>query len=187
VRKRIQCHDGALDIKNASDFVTVSNNIIEQHDKTGLVGQSDSNTGDEGHQTITFASNLYRNLGQRAPRVRFGKVHSVNNYFVGSKTDAVYPHQYSFGTGLNSKIISQNNAFDITGAAAGSCTAVVKNPNTDNPEGNFADSGSLLNGAALAGCTAPTAVGWTVPYSYPTLATSQVRGFVLANAGTGRI
>ncbi|MEN3361181.1 MAG: pectate lyase [Mycobacteriales bacterium] len=187
VRKHIQCHDGAVDIKNASDFVTVSNNIIEQHDKTTLVGQSDSNTSDEGHQTITFAANLYRNLGQRAPRVRFGKVHSVNNYFVGSRTDAVYPYQYSFGTGLKSKIISENNAFDITGAAAGSCTAVVKNPNTDNPEGNFADSGSLVNGAALAGCTAPTAVGWTVPYSYPKIATSQVRASVLANAGTGKI
>lgn len=187
VRKRIQCHDGALDIKNAADFVTVSNTIIEAHDKTTLVGQSDSNTSDEGHQTITFAGNLYRNLGQRAPRVRFGKVHSVNNYLTGAKADPVYPHQYSFGTGINSKIISENNAFDITGAAAGSCTAVVKNPNTDNPEGNFVDSGSLVNGAALTGCTAPTAVGWTPPYSYPRLPTAQVRAAVLANAGTGRI
>jgi pectate lyase len=187
VVKHIQCHDGAVDIKNAADFVTVSNNVIEQHDKTTLVGQSDSNTGDDGHQTITFAGNLYRNLGQRAPRVRFGKVHSVNNYFVGSKTDPVYPHQYSIGTGLNSKIISQNNFFDIAGATAGSCPAVVKNPNTDNPEGAFTDSGSLVNGAALTGCTAPTAVGWTVPYSYPTLPTAQVPAFVLANAGTGRI
>ena len=187
VVKHIQCHDGALDIKNASDYVTVSNNIIEQHDKTTLVGQSDSNTSDEGHQPITFADNLYRNLGQRAPRGRFGKVHTVNNYFVGSKTDPVYPHQYSIGTGLNSKIISQNNVFDITGAVAGSCTAVVKNPNTDNPEGNFVDSGSLVNGTALGGCTAPTAVGWNVPYSFPTLATSQVKAYVLANAGTGKI
>jgi pectate lyase len=187
VRKHIQCHDGALDIKNASDFVTVSNTVVEQHDKTTLVGQSDSNTSDEGHQTITFAGNLYRNLGQRAPRVRFGKVHTVNNYFVGSRTDAVYPQQYSIGTGLRSKIISENNVFDIAGAAAGSCTAVVKNPNTDNPEGNFADSGSVVNATALGGCTAPTAVGWTVPYSYPRLPTSQVRDHVLANAGTGKI
>ena len=187
VVKHIQYHDGALDIKTASDYVTVSNNIIEQHDKTTLVGQSDSNTSDEGHQTITFARNLYRNLGQRAPRVRFGEVHTVNNYFVGSKTDPVYPHQYSIGPGLNSKIISQNNVFDITGATAGSCAAVVKNPNTDNPEGNFTDSGSLVNGTALTGCTAPTAVGWTVPYSYSPLATSQVKDYVLANAGTGKI
>jgi len=115
--------------------------------------------------------------------VRFGKVHTVNNYFVGSKTDVAYPYEYSIGTGLNSKIISQNNVFDITGAAAGSCPTVVKNPATANPEGNFVDSGSLVDGATLAGCTAPTAVGWTVPYSYPTLAASQVRNSVLANAG----
>ena len=187
VAKHIQCHDGALDVKNASDYVTVSNTIFEQHDKNTLVGQSDTKTGDEGHQTITFAANLYRNVGQRSPRVRFGMLHSVNNYFVGSKTDPVYPHQYSIGTGLKSKIISENNVFDITGATAGSCAAVVKNPNTDNPEGNFKDSGSLVNGTALTGCTAPTAVGWTVPYSYTTLPASQVKSSVLANAGTGKI
>jgi pectate lyase len=189
VVKHIQCHDGALDIKNASDYVTVSNNIVEQHDKTTLVGQSDSNTADEGHQTISFLDNLYRNLGQRAPRVRFGMVHTANNYFVGSRTDSIYPYQYSIGTGLKSKIISENNAFDIAGATAGSCAAVVKNPNTDNPEGNFIDSGSLVNGAPLAGCTAPTAVGWSLPSGYPytKLATSLVKNHVLANAGTGRI
>jgi pectate lyase len=189
VAKHIQCHDGALDIKNASDFVTVSNTIVEQHDKTSLVGQSDSNTVDEGHQTISFLGNLYRNLGQRAPRVRFGKVHVANNYFAGSKTDPVYPHQYSIGTGLASKIISANNVFDITGAAAGSCAAVVKNPNSDNAEGNFTDSGSLVNGAALTGCTAPTAVGWSLPagYGYTLLPTAQVAASVLANAGTGKV
>ena len=189
VVKHIQCHDGSLDIKKASDYVTVSNTIFEQHDKNSLVGSSDSNTGDEGHQTISFLGNLYRNIGQRAPRVRFGMVHTAGNYFVGSKTDAAYPHLYSIGTGLKSKIISENNVFEITGAKAGSCTDVVKNPNTANPEGNFKDSGSLVNGAALAGCTAPTAVGWSLPsgYSYPKLAASQVKASVLANAGTGKI
>jgi pectate lyase len=188
VRKHIQCHDGALDVKNASDYVTVANTIFESHDKNNLLGQSDSNTADEGHQTISFLGNLFRNVGQRAPRVRFGMVHSAGNYFVGSKTDPVYPYQYSIGTGLKSKIISSNNVFDITGVAAGSC-AVVKNPNTDNPEGNFKDTGSLVNGVALAGCTAPTAVGWSLPagYPYPNLPAAQVKSSVLANAGTGRI
>jgi pectate lyase len=187
VAKHIQCHDGSLDVKNASDYVTVSNTIFEQHLKNTLVGQSDSNTEDEGHQTISFIGNLYRSVGQRAPRVRFGKVHTANNYFVGSTTDPVYPYLYSIGTGLDSKVISDNNVFDIAGAAAGSCAAVVKNPNTDNPEGNFKDVGSLVNGVALGGCTAPTAVGWTVPYTYPKLPTAQVKASVLANAGTGKI
>jgi pectate lyase len=189
VAKHIQCHDGSLDIKNGSDFVTVSNTIFEQHDKNTLVGQSDTKTSDEGHQTISFLANLYRNIGQRAPRVRFGMVHTANNYFVGSKSASVYPHLYSIGTGIKSKIISENNVFDITGAAAGSCTAVVTNPNTANPEGNFKDSGSLVNGAPLAGCTAPTAVGWSLPsgYSYPKLPAAQVKASVLANAGTGKL
>ena len=63
-------------------------------------------TGDIGHQSISFLDNLYRNITQRAPRVRFGKVHTANNYFTGSKTDPVYPHLYSIGTGLQSQIIS---------------------------------------------------------------------------------
>jgi len=189
VVKRIQCHDGALDIKKASDYVTVSNSIFEQHDKNTLVGSSDSNTGDDGHQTISFIGNLFDNIGQRAPRVRFGKVHLAGNYFAGSKTDIAYPHLYSIGTGLKSKIISENNVFEITGARAGACTAVVMNPNTANPEGYFTDSGSVLNGTALTGCTAPTAVGWSLPsgYPYPKTATSQVKASVLANAGTGKI
>lgn len=189
VAKRIQCHDGALDVKNASDFVTISNTIFEQHEKNMLVGQSDSKTTDEGHQTISFIGNLFRNVGSRSPRVRFGMVHVANNYFVGSKTDPVYPHSYSIGTGLKSKIISENNVFDITGAVAGSCAAVVKNPNTANPEGNLKDSGSLVNGAPLSGCTAPTAVGWSLPSGYPyqKLPTSQVKNSVLANAGPGKI
>jgi pectate lyase len=189
VRKHIQCHDGALDVKKASDYVTVSNTVFAQHDKNTLVGSSDSNTGDEGHQTISFIGNLYDNVGQRAPRVRFGKVHLAGNYFTGSKTSAAYPHLYSVGTGLKSKIISTNNVFEISGARAGACTDVVKNPNTANPEGNFADSGSLVNGATLAGCSAPTAVGWSLPsgYPYPKTATAQVKASVLAHAGVGKI
>lgn len=189
VRKHIQCHDGSLDIKNTSDFVTVSNTIFEQHDKNTLVGQSDSKTADIGHQTITFIGNLYRNIGQRAPRVRFGEVHTVNNYFVGSKTATVYPNLYSIGTGIQSQIISEDNVFDIAGATAGRCNDVVTNPNTDNPDGNFKDTGSTVNGSALAGCSAPSAVSWSLPsgYKYTKLPASQVAASVLANAGTGKI
>ncbi len=189
VRKRVQCHDGAVDVKNGADYVTISNSVIEEHDKTDLVGASDSRTSDDGHLKVSFLANLYRNSAERSPRVRFGQVHVADNYYAGSKTDIAYPYLYSIGTGLKSKIISDDNVFEITGATAGKCTDVVYNPNSANPEGAFVDTGSTINGAALTGCTAPTSVGWSLPsgYSYPKLATSQVKTYVQANAGTGKI
>jgi pectate lyase len=189
VAKRVQCHDGAVDIKNGADYVTVSDTILEQHDKTDLIGSSDKTTSDAGHLKISFIANLYRNSAERSPRVRFGEVHVADNYYSASTTDVAYPFLYAIGTGLQSKIISTDNVFEIGGATAGKCTDVVRNPNTANPEGAFTDTGSTVNGTTLAGCTAPTAVGWSLPsgYTYPNLSTSQVKAYVLANAGTGRI
>lgn len=189
VVKRVQCHDGAVDIKNGADYITLSNAILEEHDKNDLVGSSDSTTSDDGHLKVSFIADLFRNVSERAPRVRFGQVHSADNYFVGSTTDVAYPFLYSIGTGLKSKIISNNNVFEITGVTAGKCTGVVRNPNTANPEGAFADSGSTVNAVSMTGCTAPTSVGWSLPsgYTYPNLATSQVKAYVIANAGTGKI
>jgi pectate lyase len=189
VAKHIQCHDGSLDVKNTSDWVTVSNTIFDQHLKNTLIGQSDGKTADIGHQTVSFIGNYYNRVGQRSPRVRFGKVHTANNYFVGDTADPVYPYLYSIGTGIQSQILSDNNVFEIAGAAAGSCTAVVRNPNTDNPEGNFKDAGSTVNGKALSGCTAPSSVNWSLPsgYAYPKLSASAVKAAVLANAGPGKI
>lgn len=189
VAKHIQCHDGALDIKNGADYVTVSNTVFDSHDKNTLIGASDSRTSDDGHLTVTFADNLFTAITQRAPRVRFGKVHVVGNYYQGSTTAPVYPQLYSIGTGYRARIISENNVFDIAGVTAGSCRGVVTNPNTAKAEGALTDSGSLVNGTALSGCTAPTSVGWSLPsgYAYPRIAAGSVKSYVLANAGTGRI
>lgn len=183
-----ECHDGSLDVKKGSDFVTVSNNRFELHQKNNLIGSSDSTTSDNGHLTVTFNNNHFLNVAERSPRVRFGKVHVYNNYFEGSRTHAIYPHHYSIGVGYLAKIISQNNAFDIAGAT--SCTNVVTNPGSSSKTGAMTDTGSLLNGAALnfAGkCSFSSAVGWTLPYSAPLLSAADVKQSVLANAGTGKL
>lgn len=183
-----QCHDGALDVKDASDFVTVSNNRFELHEKNNLIGSSDSKTGDEGHMTVTFNNNHYLNVAERAPRVRYGKVHIYNNYFQGSRSHPVYKHQYSIGAGFKSKIISTNNAFEISGAS--SCPDVVKHFGTSSGPGAIIDAGSLLNGGALnlaGSCKLSNAVGWSVPYGFSPLAASAVKASVLGNAGTGKL
>lgn len=183
-----QCHDGALDVKNGSDYVTVSNNRFELHDKNNLIGSSDSTTRDDGHLTVTFHNNHFLDITERAPRVRFGKVHVYNNYYEGDKSDAVYPHGYSIGVAYKAKIISQNNVFDIAGAS--SCAQVIKNPGSSSKTGAITDAGSLLNGSALnlsSACSFSSDVGWTVPYTASPLPASAVKASVQGNAGVGKL
>lgn len=183
-----QCHDAALDVKNGSDYVTISNNRFELHQKNNLIGSSDSTTSDDGHLTVTFNNNHFLHISERAPRVRFGKVHVFNNYFEGSRSHKVYPHKYSVGVGYKAKIIMQNNAFDIAGAS--SCADIANSPGSASKSGAITDAGSLLNGAALnlAGkCSFSSSVGWTPPYTANPASASSVKQSVLNNAGTGKI
>jgi pectate lyase len=179
-----QCHDGSLDITNASDYVTVSYNVFGQHDKTTLVGGSDSATADEGKLRVTFSNNVYRDVVQRAPRVRFGQVHLFNNYYVGSKSASPYAHSYSVGAGKDAKILSHNNVFEIAGAQG--CDRVVNNMSSANP-GAFRDSGSLLNGAALGACAVSNAVTWSVPYAFTPRPAALAKANALAQSGVGKI
>lgn len=179
-----QCHDGALDVTNASDHVTVSYNVFGQHHKNNLIGSSDSASADEGKLRVTFANNVFRDVTNRAPRVRYGQVHMLNNYFVGSKSHGVYPHDYSIGPGYNAKILSHNNVFEIAGASG--CDHVVKIPG-GTPTGVFKDTGSLLNGAALSGCSVSNAVAWTPPYAFTPRPAALVKANALAQAGSGKL
>lgn len=183
-----QCHDGALDIIHASDYITVSNNTFDQHDKTNLIGSSDTSKDEEGHLTVTFHHNLFTKVMERAPRVRYGKVHIYNNYYSGSKSDSPYKHNYSVGVGYKSQILSMNNVFDITGAKT--CADVVKNPGSSKLTGSIADTGSLLNGADLALSTKCSfaKASWTIPYTgYPLDNAANVKSKVTANAGVGKL
>jgi pectate lyase len=179
-----QCHDGALDITNASDYVTVSYNVFGQHSKNNLIGGSDSATADEGKLRVTFSNNVFRDVAQRSPRVRFGQVHLFNNYYVGSKSEPVYPVSYSVGVGQAAKILSANNVFEVAGAA--NCTDVVKDFSGSIP-GAFKDTGSLLNGVALGACGVSNSVSWTPPYSYSLRPLALVKANALAQAGGGKL
>jgi pectate lyase len=182
-----QCHDGAVDVKSASDYVTVSYNLFEKHDKNNLIGSSDSSTGDSGHLTVTFHHNWFSAITQRAPRVRFGQVHVYNNYYEGSTSDAVYPTSYSIGVGYKAQVLSEANVFAITGAKT--CADVVTNPGSSSKSGAITDTGSLLNGASLALSTACsfTAASWTIPYTYTPTAAAQVKTEVTGNASVGHL
>jgi pectate lyase len=179
-----QCHDGALDITNASDYVTVSYNVFGQHRKNNLIGSSDTATADSGKLHITFSNNVFRDIVSRAPRVRYGQVHLYNNYFVGSKTHPAYPYEYSVGVGQQAQILSNNNVFEIAGATR--CDEVVT-PIGGTVPGAFRDSGSALNGAALAGRSTPGSVAYSVPYAYSARPLALVKANAVAQAGVGKL
>jgi pectate lyase len=105
-----QVHDGELDITNAANFVTASWNRFTNHDKTMLIGSSNTSTADPGKLNVTVHHNLFANTLQRLPRVRFGQVHVYNNFYV--IPDPV-TFVYALGVGVQSKIFAESNVFGL--------------------------------------------------------------------------
>lgn len=106
----LETNDGLMDITRASDLVTVSWCRFARHDKTMLIGGSDRHEDDEGLLRVTLHHNLWEDCAERTPRVRFGRVHVVNNLFVAH--DAAR-FGYSIGLGKRCRIVSENNAWEL--------------------------------------------------------------------------
>lgn len=131
-----ETNDGLLDITRASDLVTVSWCRFLNHDKTMLIGGNDRHEEDEGHLRVTLHHNLWENCAERTPRVRYGKVHVVNNLFVA--TDPAR-YGYSIGLGRRCRIVSEDNAWEARG---------IDPARVLRPLGgaHFSDRGSIVNG-----------------------------------------
>ncbi len=114
-----EVHDGLLDVTHGSDLVTMSWNWFQHHDKTDIIGSSDSRTQDRGQHRVTQHHNRWTDIGQRAPRVRFGDVHVYNNLYeqTDATTAASSPgspfFQYFWGAGRESSIVAESNAVEL--------------------------------------------------------------------------
>ena len=111
-----QVHDGQLDITNGSDWVTYSWNVFTDHDKTNLLGSTNNPSQDLDKLHITVHHNLYRNVIQRLPRVRFGQVHVYNNVYQIPRKTAVNGEsafEYALGVGFQSAIYAEKNVFEL--------------------------------------------------------------------------
>lgn len=184
-----QVHDGFVDVTNASDYVTISWNIMANHDKAMLVGSSDSASADRNRLKVTLHHNLFHDLGQRVPRVRFGQVHVYNNQYSLSR-DGAANYGYSWGVGTESQLVAQNNHFLLPAAITADMLVEVYNGSSARIEG------TLLNGFsrhhqvdvigaynAANGASLGTNVGWT-PTLYRRLdPTPSVPARVILGAG----
>lgn len=171
-----QTYDGLLDVKRASDFVTISYCKFANHDKTSIFGHSDSESADANHLTVTQHHNYFVNCTQRLPRVRYASMHSYNNYFTNPSGGR--SNSYCLGVGANAKIYAEANYFDSTvqysaDEMASSGKIYFASSNVDN---------------SRKGCEpSSVSIGWTPSsqYDYTVDSASTLPTIIPANAGAG--
>jgi pectate lyase len=113
--------DGNFDIKNMSDFISVTwctfsyekppkaggSGGADDHRYSDLIGSSDGATEDETHLNITFNYCWWgEGCRERMPRMRFGKLHMVNNLFSSTVSN------HCIRAGFKADVLAVGNYFD---------------------------------------------------------------------------
>ena len=107
--------DSSFDCNHDSDYICVSwchmiykippmagGSETDDHRFCSTWGASDKQTESENHLNTTFVNCWWdEGVMERAPRVRFGKVHIVNNYYTSTN------NHYSIGYGYKSNIYAE--------------------------------------------------------------------------------
>ncbi len=167
VQKDKDLFDGLVDIKDESEYITVSWNYFHDHWKCNLVGHSDTDNFD---RKITFSHNHWKNINSRTPSYRFGTGHIYNNYF-----------ESLLETGIHSRM--------------GACLLIEKNyfENCSSPLTNDAKTPGKwhLNDNYFHDIKGVTPTDSTcdlsVPYKYVLEDKMSVKETVLQYAGVGKI
>jgi pectate lyase len=184
----MQFHDGLVDIVRGSDLVTVSYSHFKNHDKTMLIGNSDSRSDDAGKLRVTLHHNWFENVKERSPRVRYGQVHVYNNLYT-STAGADYGYGYSIGVGFKSQLIVENNLMELE-------SVVQPRPFRLWRGDRILATGNLLNGSRVdavamlqAQGVGPIAAdaGWTPPYLAVVHASNVVAALLKTQAGARRV
>ena len=172
--------DGNFDIKNKSDYVTVSYTKFtylkapkaggsggsDDHRYSNLIGSSDSATGDRGTFRITFARCWWASgCRERMPRVRFGKVHIMNCYFNSTVSNKCV------AAGFEANIRVEKSSFENVKTPIDLMTGLTAVSAIDN----------LFVGTS--GNQAGKNTAFTPPYTIVTLDKSAVKANVMAGAG----
>lgn len=201
--------DGNLDITNGANYIAVTwckfyyTSASSNHQFCNLIGNSDSKTSDRGKLKVTMMYNWWgAGCKERMPRLRFGQVHIVNNYFsctgnnhctrAAKEADLLIEGNYYDGvkTPIDlyennfTGVTMRNNTFvSVTGNTAGSGTSFTP-PYllTITPSANIK---TLVMGAAGPTLASPTSCGGSAPSTYTlTTAASPAAGGTVSGAGT---
>ncbi|GAA4428097.1 pectate lyase [Georgenia halophila] len=184
-----EVHDGLLDITHGADLVTVSYNHFGEHDKTMLIGSSDSRTEDRGKLRVTVHHNRFTDIGQRAPRVRYGQVHVYNNLYEQTPASDPEGFHYYWGVGHESALYVQNNYVDLAPGADPASIVGHYGGTAMTETGTVLDrrpvSALDLYNAANPDEPLGDDAGWDPIYQVRVLPGQAVPGYVGAKAGAG--
>ncbi|MGC4897072.1 pectate lyase family protein [Micromonospora sp. DT31] len=167
-------YDGLFDMKDDTQYVTLSYSILRNSGRGGLVGSSES---DRGNGYITFDHNLYDNIDSRTPLLRGGIAHMYNNHYNGLRESGINSR-----AGARAKVDSNyfRNSKDVLG------TFYTSERGTWQVSGNIFDnvtwsSPGSDNYPAGPNVTSTTTV--SIPYSYRLDGASCVPDIVRQTAG----
>nr|WSW71090.1 pectate lyase [Streptomyces sp. NBC_00995] len=169
--------DGLFDMKDNTQYVTLSYSTLRNSGRGGLIGSSETELS---NGFVTFHHNLYENLDSRTPLLRGGIAHIYNNYYVKLNESGINSR-----AGARAKV--DNNYFkdskDVLGTfytdAAGYWQ--VSGNTFDNVTWSARSS---ENNPAGPDPKSNTTV--SIPYSYSLDAASCVPGIVAQTAGANK-
>ncbi|MFI6577501.1 polysaccharide lyase family 1 protein [Nocardiopsis sp. NPDC050513] len=126
-------YDGLFDLKNNTQYVTLSHSVLRDSGRGGLVGSSES---DRSNDFITYHHNLYENIDSRAPLLRGATAHMYNNHYVGLRESGINSR-----AGANAKV--ENNYFEDSKDVLGTFYT--------NERGSWEVSGNVFDNVTWSG------------------------------------
>ncbi|KAM0326753.1 hypothetical protein ACHAQA_006626 [Verticillium albo-atrum] len=164
-------YDGLLDIKRASDWITVSWVKFHDHWKGSLIGHSGSNSNqDSGTMHVTYHHNSFINVNSRLPSIRFGTGHIYSSCYIDNPTSGVNSRE-------NAQVLVESTYFENTRRA------IVTDLDVSNDEGWAVERNNIyvdsdIDITQVGSFTSP-------PYSYDVDAAACVCAVIESQAGTG--
>jgi pectate lyase len=173
--------DGNFDIKNMSDYISVTwckfiyNKApipggpggSDDHRFSDLFGSSDGATADRGHLRVTLQNNWWaQGCVARMPRVRFGKVHVVNNLFNSTVASQCVM------AGFEADLLVESNVFE-------NVNRPIDKMNNDYTA--ITEQNNIFT--STTGNTTGSGTAFTPPYIITITPVANVKSAVMASAG----
>ncbi|MFC5853940.1 polysaccharide lyase family 1 protein [Streptomyces chlorus] len=170
-------YDGLFDMKDNTQYVTLSYSILRNSGRGGLIGSSES---DRSNGYVSFHHNKYENIDSRTPLLRGGISHIYNNHYVNLRESGINSR-----AGARAKV--DNNYFKDSKDVLG--TFYTSEAGYWQVSGNIFDNVTWSarsgdNQPAGPNPTSNTSVG--IPYSYSLDGASCVPDVVNRTAGANK-